>query len=172
MRKAISPAERGRTMPIPARPRERAAPPRPGGPESPPRSGHSRPGHSRPAHSRPAGIALLAAGLLLAGCDGMPSLPGLNFGGGGAAAPEAPVTPTDPVAAFAASATPGQQGAVVLENGARVPVRLQRAYAAASGRECREVLVGGLNGESRLVCRLGGTWVAARPLMLGRSARS
>ena len=39
---------------------------------------------------------------------------------------------------------------------------------AASGRECREVLIGtGLAERARLVCRGEGGWVPARPLLSG-----
>lgn len=82
-----------------------------------------------------------------------------------AAAPAA----ADPVAAFAASAAPGSETVAVLpETGGRARLRLQRAYTAASGRECREVLIGtGLEERSRLVCRDETGWVAARPLLRG-----
>ncbi|MBB5689399.1 hypothetical protein GXW77_15700 [Roseomonas alkaliterrae] len=51
-------------------------------------------------------------------------------------------------------------------------VRLVRAYAAASGRECREVLVGtGGGGTSRLLCRAGEGWREARPLITAGTGR-
>jgi hypothetical protein len=48
-------------------------------------------------------------------------------------------------------------------------VRLLRSYHAASGRECREVLVGaGAAARTELVCQAeGGSWSAARPLLRG-----
>jgi hypothetical protein len=46
-------------------------------------------------------------------------------------------------------------------------VRVVRAYAAASGRQCREYLVtsqGGGEPKSRVACVKGDRWVDARPL--------
>lgn len=79
--------------------------------------------------------------------------------------PAAPIS--DPVVAFAAGASPGAEDTVLLaETGQSARVRLVRAYAAASGRECREVLVGtGTGGRSRLLCRAGEGWREARPLI-------
>ncbi len=87
---------------------------------------------------------------------------------GAPTATAAPPPPTDPVAAFAASAAPGAQSRIAL-NGGATPVRLVRSYHAASGRECREVLVGaGAAARSELVCQAeGGSWSAARPLLRG-----
>jgi hypothetical protein len=44
-----------------------------------------------------------------------------------------------------------------------------RSYAAASGRECREVLVGsGMAQREQLVCRTeAGSWESSRPLLRG-----
>ncbi len=96
------------------------------------------------------------------------------FGAGGNAQPIAPASaaasPADPVAAFAAAASPGSETVAVLpEAGGNARLRLLRSYAAASGRECREVLIGaGLTEWTRLVCRNeGGGWAAARPLLSG-----
>lgn len=119
----------------------------------------------RPAHS----LALLGL-LLLAGCSG-----GFPLGGAGRAAPAATPAQTvtsDPVAAFAASAQPGSQGQLVLAGGQSANVRLIRVYHAASGRECREVLVGaGMAERSQVVCATeGGAWVPSRPLLRGGAA--
>lgn len=75
----------------------------------------------------------------------------------------------DPVVAFAASASPGAERVVALpEAGGSARLRLLRSYNAASGRECREVLIGtGLAERTRLVCRDEGGWTAARPLLRG-----
>jgi len=53
-------------------------------------------------------------------------------------------------------------------------MRLLRAYHAASGRECREVLVGaGFEERSSLVCRAeDGAWAPARPLLQGGGGRT
>jgi hypothetical protein len=84
--------------------------------------------------------------------------------------PFAPTSVSDPVAAFAAAAAPGSETVAVLpETGGSARLRLLRSYSAASGRECREVLVGaGFDERSRLVCRDDGAgWVPARPLLRG-----
>ena len=94
--------------------------------------------------------------------------------GGGNARPDAPVAAAspaaDPVVAFAASASPGSETNAVLPGAdGNARLRLVRSYAAASGRECREVLIGtGVAERTRLVCRHeGGSWAAARPLLSG-----
>lgn len=95
------------------------------------------------------------------------------FGGLGTAqpAPAAAAAPSaDPVTAFAAAAAPGSETVAVLpEAGGSARLRLLRSYSAASGRECREVLIGaGLAERTRLVCRHeNGGWAAARPLLSG-----
>lgn len=119
----------------------------------------------RSRHRATAAIRLpaLLAGLLLAGgCAMMP---------GQVAAPSAsasPAAPPDPVAAFAATATPGAQARIATAGGV-TPVRLVRGYHAASGRECREVLVGaGTVARTELVCQdEQGGWSLARPLLRG-----
>lgn len=110
----------------------------------------------------------LAAALLLAGCAGVTT-----------AAPGTPLVtavaaPTDPLAAFAAGAQPGAASQIVLAGGQPARVRLHRAYFAASGRECREVLVGtGLEERATILCQdpvLG--WSVSRPLLRGSAPRS
>lgn len=117
-----------------------------------------------------AGLCALAL-LALAGCAGMPSLPGPGQPQAGAAEPVAAAAApaADPLAAFAATAAPGTEGQVPLPGAGRsARVRLLRAYHAASGHECREVLIGsGLEERSGLVCRQDGTWAAVRPLLRG-----
>lgn len=77
-------------------------------------------------------------------------------------------TPMDAVVAFAAQAQPGAEALVTLNTGRSARVRLLRAYNAASGRECREVLIGGgIEERSRLVCQSGDQWADARPLLRG-----
>lgn len=68
---------------------------------------------------------------------------------------------------------PGAEDTIVLPGtGQTARVRLVRAYAAASGRECREVLVGtGGGGTSRLLCRAGEGWREARPLITAGTGR-
>jgi hypothetical protein len=47
-----------------------------------------------------------------------------------------------------------------------------RAYSAASGRECREVLVRtGGGAQTRLLCSAGSGWREARPLLRDAAAR-
>ena len=119
------------------------------------------PGHG----SRGPILAVALLGAILGGCaDG---------GSGGQAAVTAPPpAPTDPVAAFAAQAQPGQESRILLAGGQSTTARLARSYSAASGRECREVLLGtGAGQQSQLVCRADhGGWVAARPLLRGGGA--
>ena len=101
----------------------------------------------------------------------------LTMGGcaGNGAGPQAdgqPGVTTDPIALFAASSSPGAEGTVVLaDTGQSVRVRLLRSYAAASGRECREVAVGPSQAV-RLICRADGAWIPARPLLSGTPERS
>jgi hypothetical protein len=81
----------------------------------------------------------------------------------------AAVAVVDPLAAFVASAAPGSETVAVLpEMGGSARLRLLRSYHAASGRECREVLIGtGLAERSRLLCRHEEGWTAARSLLSG-----
>lgn len=108
-------------------------------------------------------LAVLGLLALLGACAGA---------GGGetpamALTPLAATVPADPVAAFAATAAPGDRGTVIAD-GLATPVRLGRSYAAASGRECREVLLGGgIEERVRLVCRDPGGWAPTRPLLRG-----
>lgn len=74
----------------------------------------------------------------------------------------------DPVIAYAATARPGDRAQVPLANGTSAEVRVLRAYVAASGRECREMVVGIGNAErTRLICGGEGGWTDARPLLRG-----
>ncbi len=109
---------------------------------------------------------LIGLVLLLAGCA--------ETGVGPAPGAEAAIAPiSDPVVAFAASAGPGAQETVTLPStGQTVQLRLVRAYAAASGRECREVQMGtGGGSSSRLLCSAGSGWIEARPLVRGSTGR-
>lgn len=111
---------------------------------------------------------------LLAACDlRMPDVGSLvpTFSSGPAvpfADPRSPISGLprgpDPIAVFAATASPGSVGSV---NGEQA--RLSRAYNAASGRECREVILG-FGGSERVAvaCReADGSFVSSRPLMRG-----
>lgn len=103
--------------------------------------------------------ALLLAPLLLAGCGG--SIPGSAMFSAlsspavpppAGAVLAAPVAPTDPIAAFALSTPAGGSGTVSV-NGIAQPARVVRVYHAASGRECRELVLGAGGGErAQLVC--------------------
>ena len=110
--------------------------------------------------------AVIGLVLLLAGCAETGLAPSA-----GAEAAVAPIS--DPVVAFAASAGPGAQETVTLPStGQTVQLRLVRAYAAASGRECREVQMGtGGGSSSRLLCSAGTGWLEARPLIRGSTGR-
>jgi hypothetical protein len=126
--------------------------------------------HQRKTSLRRGWKALAPAGFLaaLVGCADGTATPG-----GGGAGIGAPVPIEDPVVMFAASALPGTEDTVLLPGtGQSARVRLVRAYAAASGRECREVQVAtGGGARSRLLCRAGEGWREARPLLREGSAR-
>jgi hypothetical protein len=118
------------------------------------------------ASRRLVALAALLCPLLLAGCGSV------SLDGATAAAPAAPPVPADPLVAFAASATPGTESRVVLVDGSPALVRMTRSYFAASGRECRELLVGsGMAQRVQLVCSgEDGAWNTARPLLPGAGA--
>lgn len=108
--------------------------------------------------------ALVALGVL-AGC----AEPTAVISPGG----DTPAAITDPVVAFAANASPGAEDSVVLpETGQSARLRMVRAYAAASGRECREVQVNTSGtAQVRLLCRAGTGWREARPLLRDATGR-
>lgn len=91
--------------------------------------------------------------------------------GPGARAPVAAgaASPPDPLASFAATAQPGSEGQIVLADGRSETVRLLRSYNAASGRQCREVLIGAESApRTQLVCQTErGGWASVRPLLRG-----
>jgi hypothetical protein len=121
-------------------------------------------------------VLLLAAGLL-AGCETISDLGLADFSlfgsrpqalPSGVMPPRERVNPSDPLVGFAAGATPGAEQQVALADGRIARLRLVRSYAAASGRECREILVGGGSEEGiRLVCRDDVGWDVVRPLLGG-----
>ena len=78
-----------------------------------------------------------------------------------------PMRILDPVVAFAADPSVNGEAQVVLpDTGETVRLRMVRQYAAASGRECREVRVAYRSGEqNRLFCRAGTGWIEARQLL-------
>lgn len=78
----------------------------------------------------------------------------------------------DPLAGFVANAQPGAT-AEIAGYGA---VRLARAYTAASGRDCREVLLGrGIDERAAIYCRQAQgesqAWAPARALLRGGTTR-
>lgn len=108
---------------------------------------------------------LSLAGLVIAsltGCSGV-----YGVGGQGDTAAVQPSRIMDPIAAFAAEPTVNGQAQVFMaDRNETVTLRLVRQYAAASGRECREVKVTQRAGDSqRLYCRAGAGWIEARPLI-------
>lgn len=111
----------------------------------------------------------LALGLLAVPACGCATVSDRSATAEQAGAAVAPPPAADPVSAFAATASPGSETLAALPGGGQARLRLLRAYNAASGRECREVLVGaGLDERSRLVCRGDdGAWAPARPLLSG-----
>ncbi|MCA3278339.1 MAG: hypothetical protein ING10_03605 [Roseomonas sp.] len=112
--------------------------------------------------------SLLLVALLLAGCGGTSGL-----GGTGEGASVAPRPILDPIAAFAADPPTEAQAQIFLaDQNETVTLRIMRQYAAASGRECREVRVTQRGGDSlRLFCRAGTGWIEARPLIAHTAAR-
>lgn len=110
---------------------------------------------------------------LLAACEGAPQLGSPLGPGGGAVAGAAlqPVAggvtaarPGDSLASFAAVSVVGSTGMVDGQ-----PARLARSYMAASGRECREVLLGaGAGQRAAIACRdADGQFATVRPLLRG-----
>jgi hypothetical protein len=81
---------------------------------------------------------------------------------------------------FGGSAAPATGSAATAETVAPIaggvadePMRVLRSYYAASGRECREVVLGaGMGERASLVCQDGaGGWIPSRPLLGGGSGR-
>jgi hypothetical protein len=117
-----------------------------------------------------------ALAVLLAACDGAPRL-GSPFTGSGTDSATVASAALPPVAAGAASARPGDSlasfaatagvGSTGMVDGQ--PARLARSYIAASGRECREVVLGAGGGQRAVVaCReADGQFVSVRPLLRG-----
>ena len=75
----------------------------------------------------------------------------------------------DVVGVFAARASPHEEARVVLPDGRPATLRMVRRYAAASGRDCSEILVSTAAAQrTQIVCRgEQGAWLAARPLLRG-----
>ena len=129
-------------------------------------TGRTPPGRG---HARPALGLLLVAGLL-AGCangEGLfAGLPGTAPAAVPASVPAGPPQgrPGVDVAIFAAAHQPGTPGMVFGQ-----PARVGRVYSAASGRECREVIIGtGTNERAAVAClQPDGTYGSTRPLLRG-----
>ena len=117
--------------------------------------------------ARLGGATALLGALLLGACESVAP------GGATTASPTAAPVPTDPLAAFAAQAAPGAESSIVLADGSAAQVRMTRSYYAASGRECRELLVGaGMAQRVQLVCAgEDGAWNTSRPLLPGAGVR-
>jgi len=128
------------------------------------------------ARPRVALLAVLPAVLLLGGCAGLGAGPGgmgeLLIGQSAPQLPppagsQPPRLPMDPLAAFAMAHPPGHEGSVEI-NGVAEPARVLRAYHAASGLECREVMLGRLGQErAQLACGQE----LAQPLLRGSGRR-
>jgi hypothetical protein len=114
---------------------------------------------------RPLAGAILG-GMFLLGCANLGIAP---MGAAPAVQSPAAAVPADPLLAFAATAAPGMESSVTLaQTGRPTRVRLLRAYNAASGHECRELLLdSGLQERSQLICQADGSWREARPLLRG-----
>lgn len=113
-------------------------------------------------------LVVLLGLLMLSGCARL----GAERGSAGQAGTVAStLASSDPLVIWAGQARPGAAERVALANGQTAQVRLVRAYNAASGRECRELLVAsGMIERSRLVCAVPGGWIEAAPLLRGGGA--
>jgi hypothetical protein len=79
--------------------------------------------------------------------------------------------PMDPLSQFASANGPGGEGSVVVD-GVAERARVLRAYNAASGQECREVLLGSGGAErAQLVCGDAAGFQVAQPLLRGAGRR-
>ena len=68
-------------------------------------------------------------------------------------APPPPVSSLDPLSQVALANGAGAEGLIPVAGGASERARVLRAYTAASGRQCREILFGnGIGERSQLVC--------------------
>lgn len=114
--------------------------------------------------------------LTMAGCaDYLPDVSGLVSGLSSplvpppvGSAPPPPITALDPLSQFALSSQPGSEGVVPVAGGAPERARVLRAYTAASGRQCREILFGsGIGERSQLVCGDANGFQVAPPLLRG-----
>ena len=110
-------------------------------------------------------VVLLLALAPIAGCGGLV--------GTGDAKVDPPAPILDPIAAFAADPPAAAQAQVFLaDRNETVTLRIVRRYAAASGRECREVRVSRRGGDNlRLYCRTAAGWIEARPLIAQTAVR-
>ncbi len=103
--------------------------------------------------ARRSALTAICLALSLTACaDGGPTLLSslVPAPAGGVSTP--PAAPSDPLALFALATPPGGAGQVNLAGGTE-PARIARIYQAASGRECREVVLGSGRAErSQLVC--------------------
>ena len=120
--------------------------------------------------------AVLAACLSLAGCaDYLPDMSGITSGLSATmvpppvgSTPPPPVASLDPLSQFALASGPGTEGTVVVAGGAVQRARVVRAYNAASGRQCREIVFGsGMGERAQLVCGDAHGFQMAPPLLRG-----
>lgn len=82
-------------------------------------------------------------------------------------APPPPISSLDPLSQFALASGPGAEGTVPVA-GVAQRARVLRAYNAASGRQCREILLGsGIGERSQLVCGDAHGFQMAPPLLRG-----
>ena len=127
-------------------------------------------------------MALVVAAWPLGGCADY--LPDLRVGDllSGLSSPDVPPpagspppaarVATDPLSQFALASSQGTEGSLVNASGVAERARVLRAYTAASGRECREILLGNGGGErSQLVCGDAAGFQVARPLLRGSGVR-
>ena len=133
------------------------------------------------ASKRLARMCALAVVLAVAGCaDYLPDVSGLVSGLSSpqvpppvGAPPPPPISSLDPLSQFALASSVGAEGSVPVAGGAPERARVLRAYTAASGRQCREILFGnGIGERSQLVCGDANGFQMAPPLLRGSAASS
>lgn len=119
---------------------------------------------------------VFAASLSLLGCaDYLPDLSGMTSGltasmvpPPAGSPPPPPVSSLDPLSQFALASSQGTEGVVAVAGGSTQRARVVRAYNAASGRQCREIVFGsGMGERAQLVCGDAHGFQVAPPLLRG-----
>lgn len=121
-------------------------------------------------------MSCVAVALALGGCaEYLPDVSGLVSGLSShlvpppvGSPPPPPVSSLDPLSQFALASGQGTEGTVAVAGGVAERARVIRAYNAASGRQCREILFGnGIGERSQLVCGDANGFQVAPALLRG-----